>query len=66
MVCAVLKIAVENIALILVHIYNERFAVTGQDQFLGGDVCFLNQSTANPNSNIVLTEGWLRKRRFFG
>ena len=32
MVCSVLKIAVENITLILVHIYNDFFvAVTGQD-----------------------------------
>ncbi len=41
-ICPVLKIAIEDIALIFVHIYNERFSFTGQDQLLGRDVCFLN------------------------
>ena len=63
-VSPVLKIAVENITLILVHIYNDLFVtVTRQYQLLGGDVRFLNQRPANPDSSIVLAEGRLGKHR---
>ena len=64
MVCSVLKIAVENITLILVHIYNDLFvAVAGKDQLLSGNVGLFNQRPANPNGSIVLAEGRLGKRR---
>ena len=63
-VCTVLKIAVEDIALILVHIHNDLFVtVTGKNYLLGGNVGFFNQRPANPDSSIVLAVGRLGKRR---